>query len=134
MQIRRPTKKNVVQFVLFNFGGMLFFVVGYGIFALLYGAFDVVWWLAKIVADLVGWTANYIVQRYLAFREESKEQSNRRILKKFVGVSLLNVPLDYAIVGGLKLLGVSPFLGLWISSLFFTVWKYLWYKRWVFAK
>jgi hypothetical protein len=54
------------------------------------------------------------------------------VLKKFVPFSLFNIPIDYAIVGGLKWLGVTPFLGLWISSLFFTVWKWLWYKHWVF--
>jgi hypothetical protein len=49
-----------------------------------------------------------------------------------VPFSLFNIPIDYAIVGGLKWLGVTPFLGLWISSIFFTIWKWLWYKHWVF--
>lgn len=118
----------------FNFGGIAFFVSGYAVFALLYGVFNVHWLIAKGIADLIGWTLNYLIQRYLAFRKESKDIPQKKLLKKYIGFSLLNVLIDYALVGGLKLLGVSPFLGLWISSLFFTVWKYIWYKLWVFKK
>lgn len=131
---KKPKKESLLQFVYFNFGGIAFFVSGYAIFALLYGLLHWHWLLAKIIADVVGWTLNYIIQRYVAFRSEAKASSNKRILKRFISFSLLNVPLDYALVGGLKLLGVSPFLGLWLSSLFFTAWKYCWYKWWVFQK
>lgn len=133
-KLKKPTKQTVLQFVLFNFGGVAFFVIGYGVFAFLYGVHGWAWWTAKIVADCIGWTANYVIQRYLAFKEESKAQKEKVLLGKFLLISLANVPLDYAIVGGLRLLGVSPFMGLWLSSLFFTVWKYLWYKFWVFKK
>jgi len=131
-RIRIPSRRGVKQFVLYNIGGIAFFGVGYGLFALLYGIASWPWWVAKIFADLAGWTVNYLVQRHIAFRREAAGQRERTILGKFTAISLVNVPLDYAIVGGLKLLGVSPFIGLWLSSLFFTVWKYLWYRSWVF--
>jgi len=129
---KKPSKKSVIQFAWFNLGGVAFFVSGYGVFVVLYGIFSWRWWVAKIIADLTGWSINYLVQRFLAFREESKHHTEKKLFAKFSAISLVNVPIDYAIVGGLKLLGVTPFLGLWISSLFFTVWKYLWYKYWVF--
>lgn len=131
---KKPKKESILQFVYFNFGGIAFFVSGYAVFALLYGVFNVHWLIAKGIADLIGWTLNYLIQRYLAFRKESKDIPQKKLLKKYVSFSLLNVLIDYALVGGLKLLGVSPFFGLWISSLFFTVWKYIWYKWWVFKK
>lgn len=117
---------------MYNIGGGAFFVIGYGVFSLFYGVASWPWWLAKITGDITGWLANYLIQRWLVFRVESQTQTERRILAKFSIISVANVPLDYAIVGGLKLVGVSPFLGLWLSSLFFTVWKYVWYKHWVF--
>ncbi len=130
--VRKPSKRTVSQFLVYNLGGFAFFGVGYGVFVLLYGVFSWRWWVAKIIADLSGWTVNYLIQRFIAFRHESKHHTEKKLLARFSIISILNIPIDYAIVGGLKLLGISPFLGLWISSLFFTVWKYVWYKLWVF--
>lgn len=129
---RKPSKKSVKQFVLYNFGGVGFFVTGYLVFSLLFGLLKWEWWTAKIVADLTGWTVNYLVQRFVAFREESHAHTEKALFARFSAISLINVPLDYAIVGGLKWLGVTPFIGLFISSWFFTIWKFIWYKYWVF--
>jgi hypothetical protein len=128
------SKSGLMQFLYFNLGGVVFFVTGYLLFTLLYGLLHWYWLLAKGVADLAGWALNYLVQHYLAFPGVAREQGHKQLLKKFIPFSLLNVLIDYAIVGGLRLVGISPFLGLWISSLFFTVWKWLGYKHWVFAK
>lgn len=130
--VRKPRKQTMWQFAFYNIGGIAFFVIGYAVFVLLYGLLSWKWWLAKIIADLAGWTANYAVQRFVAFRKESQHHTEKKLLARFSAISLINVPLDYAIVGGLKFIGISPFLGLWLSSLFFTVWKFIWYKLWVF--
>lgn len=111
---------------------MSFFIVGYAVFSLLYGLFSWRWWVAKIIGDLSGWAVNYLIQRFLAFREESKGYGEKKLLIRFSAISLVNVVIDYAIVGGLKWLGISPFIGLFIAAWFFTVWKYIWYKLWVF--
>lgn len=128
----RPSKRAVRQFGYYNLGGLAFFLIGYAVFALLYGAFGWLWWLAKIIADLTGWSSNYLVQRFLAFRDESQHHGESALLGRFTFVSLVNVPIDYAIVGGLKAVGVTPFLGLAISAGFFTIWKFAWYKHYVF--
>lgn len=127
-----PSAHTIRQFAYFNLGGTAFFVIGYALFTLLYGVFGTTWWIAKIVADCIGWTINYLVQRHIAFAEESKNHTEKVLLGKFTVISVANVPIDYAIVGGLKMLGVSPFIGLFVSATFFTVWKWLWYKYWVF--
>lgn len=129
---KKPSKRTLWQFVLYNIGGMAFFATGYSIFVLLYGVFSWRWWAAKIIADLSGWAVNYLVQRFIAFRHEGKHHTEKKLFTRFSAISLINVPLDYAIVGGLKLVGVSPFIGLWISAVFFTFWKFAWYKLWVF--
>ncbi len=38
------------------------------------------------------------------------------------------------IVGGLRAIGITPYIGQFISSGFFTVWNWLWYSMWVFKK
>ena len=40
--------------------------------------------------------------------------------------------MDYAIIWGLTFIGITPYIGFFISSGFFTVWSWLWYKHWVF--
>ena len=127
-------RKTLLQFTYFNFGGLIFFVSGYLVFALVYGWLHWHWLAAKGLADLTGWWLNYLVQHYLAFADTARTAGHKQVLRRYVPFSLLNVLIDYALVGGLKWLGVSPFLGLWISSLFFTIWKWLWYKHWVFRQ
>lgn len=129
---KKPTKKGLLQFVYFNLGGVAFFVIGYLVFVLLYGLLHWYWFIAKGLADLTGWAVNYLIQHYLAFNETARQQGHKKVLKRYIPFSLFNVLIDYGIVGGLNWLGVTPFLGLWISSIFFTVWKWLWYKHWVF--
>lgn len=129
---RTPTKKGVVQFVFFNAGGVAFFVVGYASFALLYGVAHWSWLPAKIVGDSLGWSTNFAIQYFVAFKEERKGHQPHVVAGKFTFISLVNLVIDYAIVGLLKQIGVSPFIGLIIASQFFTVWKWFWYKRWVF--
>lgn len=129
---RKPSKRTLKQFVLYNVGGVGFFVAGYMVFSVLYGVLSWDWWSAKIVGDLVGWTVNYFIQRFLVFHEESRAHKEHRIFARFSAISLVNVPIDYLIVGGLKWLGVTPFIGLFVSAGFFTIWKFAWYKHWVF--
>jgi hypothetical protein len=35
-------------------------------------------------------------------------------------------------IWGLKSIGISPYVGFFISAGFFTAWNYLWYRFWVF--
>ncbi len=128
----KPSKKGVVQFVVFNAGGAAFFVVGYLTFALLYGTLHRSWLVAKIVGDALGWSVNFAIQYFIAFREDRHGRPVHIVAGKFTAISLVNLVIDYAIVWLLKLAGVSPFIGLIIASQFFTVWKWLWYKKWVF--
>lgn len=130
--MRKPSKPTLIQFFYFNVGGVVFFVVGYSLFILLYGVFGWNWIISKAISDLVGWICNYVIQYYLAFGESTKQEGHIEALSKHTAFSMINIVIDYAIVGGLKLLGVSPFIGLWVSALFFTVWKWVWYRRWVF--
>lgn len=133
-QPRRLSRKGIIQFVLFSAGGWAFFVVGYATFSLLYGVFHLPWLPAKIVGDTLGWSVNFAIQYFVAFKEERRGHKPHVVAGKFTAISLVNLVIDYAIVGVLAWIGVSPFIGLIIASQFFSVWKWLWYKYWVFRK
>lgn len=128
----RLTRPNIVQFLEYLAGGSVYFCSGYIIFAVGYSGFGWNWLQAKILADIVGWTLNYVVQRYWAFTSMSLNKHEIRTVGKYGLITLINLCLDYLIIWSLKQAGISPYIGFFISAGFFTVWNYLWYRFWVF--
>jgi putative flippase GtrA len=114
-------------------GGTLYFWVGYGVFAICYSALGWGWLWAKIAADAIGWSLNYLVQRFWAFSDQA-HLSEMQHAGRYIFIESIGFVLDYLIIWGLKAIGISPYLGFFISSAFFTVWSYLWYKYWVFPE
>jgi putative flippase GtrA len=122
----------VVQFLEYLVGGMSYFWSGYAVFALCYTGLGWGWFPAKMLADLVGWTINYFIQRYWAFKNPALNHHEATILRKYSALTILNFGLDYLIIWGLDNIGISPYIGFFVSAGFFTVWNYLWYRFWVF--
>lgn len=129
MKLDKPT---IIQFLQYWIGGNVFFFSGYASFALLYSVFHWRWWQAKLVADAIGWTLNYLVQRYWAFDKNDLKKNESRNRTRYIILSVVDTILDYAIVGGLVALGITPYIGMFVAAGFFTVWNYLWYRFWVF--
>ncbi|MDB5170447.1 MAG: hypothetical protein JWO35_141 [Candidatus Saccharibacteria bacterium] len=113
-------------------GGGVYFWSGYGIFALGYSVFHVWWLWAKIAADIIGWTLNYLVQRYYAFAGTHPGMREMDHVKRYIFIESIGFVLDYLIIAGLNRVGITPYFGFFVSAAFFTVWSYLWYKYWVF--
>jgi putative flippase GtrA len=128
----RLTRHNIVQFLEYLVGGTVYFWSGYGVFALCYSGFGWDWLPAKMLADLIGWTLNYVIQRYWAFNTPGLKRKEGAVAGKYLLLTATNFILDYLIIWGLKSVGVSPYVGFFISAGFFTVWNYFWYRFWVF--
>ena len=131
-QLSHTNQRDMRQFAAYFVAGSSYFWSGYATFALCYGWLHWRWWPAKMLADAIGWTLNYVLQRYWAFSNKQLAQHEVRTAGKYALLTAVNFCIDYAIVGGLKALGVTPYLGLFISAGFFTVWNYVWYRFWVF--
>jgi len=129
---RSINRKTTIQFLEYMVGGTTYFWSGYAVFALCYSGLGWDWLPAKMMADVVGWTLNYLIQRYWAFNSKQLAHHEGRILGRYGLISLFNLLLDYLIIAGLKAMGVSPYLGFFISAGFFTIWNYAWYRFWVF--
>ena len=114
-------------------GGSVYFWVGYGVFALSYSAFHWYWLYAKLLADAVGWSSNYIVQRFWAFSDQV-HLSEMQHAGRYLFIETIGFFMDYGIIAGLRFVGISPYWGFFISAGFFSVWSYLWYKHWVFPE
>ena len=132
LKTKRPQRKTVVQFGKYLAGGSLYFWSGYAVFAVCYSAFKWHWLPSKIAADIIGWTLNYMAQRYWAFASDRLKLSEMQHVGRYVTIEAVGFVLDYLIIAGLEAIGVTPYIGFFIAAAFFTVWSYLWYKYWVF--
>jgi putative flippase GtrA len=129
-----PKSKPFNQFIKYWIGGNFYFWSGYAVFAICYSGLRWSWLWSKVLADAVGWSLNYIVQRYWAFAGQARHLSEIQYIGRYLLIEAIGFVLDYMIIGGLNYLGVTPYIGFFISAGFFTVWSYLWYKYWVFAQ
>ncbi len=134
MRIRTTVRTRLVQFGEYMVGGALYFWVGYGVFALCYSGLKWKWLPAKIAADVVGWTLNYVVQRYWAFAKAGRKLSEIEHIARYVIIESIGFVLDYLLIAVLNHFGITPYVGFFISAGFFTVWSYFWYRYWVFPE
>jgi putative flippase GtrA len=125
--------KELKRFAKYWVGGGIYFWVGYGVFAIGYSGFHWYWLPAKILSDAIGWTSNYFAQRFWAFKDQI-HLTELQHAGRYIFIESIGFVLDYLIIGGLRLLGITPYIGFFISAAFFTVWSYLWYKYYVFPE
>lgn len=128
------THKKLEQFAKYMAGGSLYFWVGYAVFAICYSALHIYWLWAKMAADAIGWSLNYLVQRYWAFSSDHLKLSEMQHLSRYIFIESIGFVMDYAIIAGLRSIGITPYIGFFISAGFFTVWSWFWYKYWVFPE
>ena len=126
------TRQRWIQFGEYMVGGVSYFWSGYLIFAVCYSGLHWNWFPAKMLADAVGWTLNYLIQRYWAFKSPALNRDKAGTITRYGAITILNFGLDYAIIWSLNRIGISPYIGFFISAAFFTVWNYFWYRFWVF--
>ncbi len=128
----RVSRQEVIQFIEYLIGGTSYFWIGYAVFAICYSGLSWSWLPAKMLADVFGWTANYLIQRFWAFNNPRLKRHEGSTIAKYSALTAVNLGLDYLIIWGLKSIGISPYIGFFVSAGFFTVWNFIWYRLWVF--
>ncbi|MDB5165960.1 MAG: hypothetical protein JWM37_32 [Candidatus Saccharibacteria bacterium] len=119
------------RFLEYMVSGGAYFWFGYFVFFVCDQWLHLNLWWAKLLANVSGWTINYLLQRYWVFAD-GRKASEQAISGRYAVITLVDFLLDYLIVAGLQMLGLTPYIGQFVSSAFFTVWNYAWYKWWVF--
>lgn len=127
-------RKLSVQFIEYMVSGGVYFWVGYVILDYLYYALHWNLWWSTIVSNIVGWSVNFILQRFWAFNSKSLKGHQTEVTVRYIFITLVDFVLNYFILYGLKQVGVTPAIGQFVSSGFFTVWNYFWYRFWVFPE
>lgn len=126
------SSKRLIQFAEYMVGGGVYFWSGLGIFTLCFEVLHWHWFLSKALADIFGWSANYIIQRYWAFYDSRLKGQDGRVIFRYVLVNGVDLVIDYGIVAAFIYNGITPYAGFLVSAGFTTVWDYLWYRFWVF--
>lgn len=125
-------KPLLVQFMEYMVGGGVYFITGYATFVVCYSLIGWGWFWSKFTADVIGWSLNFLVQRYWAFTDPKLKDQDPIVRIKYLCLTAINFVIDYAIVGSLNHVGVTPYIGLFVAAGFFTGWNWYWYKYWVF--
>ncbi|HVO86635.1 MAG TPA: GtrA family protein [Candidatus Binatia bacterium] len=126
--------KLAAQFIKYAISGGAYFWSGYLIFFVCYSVLHWNLWWAKLSANIIGWIVNFSLQRYWAFSNPELKKHQTQVTGRYAVITLVDFVLDYLIVSGLKTLGLTPYLGQFVSAGFFGIWNFLWYRYWVFPE
>ncbi len=133
--MKKKQKKELIRFSEYMAAGGAQFWSGYAAFALFDQIFGITFWWAKSISYFLGVSVNFFLERFWVFGQKkiSKKQIETTA-SRFYSLMFVNFLIDLAIVGGLREIGISPYIGQFISAGFFTVWNYVFFKLWVFHK
>lgn len=112
--------------------GGVYFWAGYALFAVLWSGLHWSLWWATIVSNVFGWAINFILQRFWVFNNKSLKGHQTQVTGRYICITLVDFVLNYFIIYNLKKIGITPYIGQFISAGFFTIWNYIWYRFWVF--
>jgi putative flippase GtrA len=133
-KLSKNRRKLLIQFIEYMISGGAYFWVGYAIFAYLWSGLHWSLWWATITSNVIGWTVNYLLQRYWVFANKQLKGHQTQVTGRYVFITLVDFLLNYVILYSLRQVGITPYIGQFVSSAFFTVWNYLWYRFWVFPE
>lgn len=132
--MNKRKRRLIIQLLEYMISGGAYFWAGYLVFFVADRGLGWSLWWAKLSANVVGWTINFVLQRYWVFKNPHLKGHLGDVSGRYIFLSLVNFGLDYLIVAVLKSNGLTPYIGQFVSSGFFTVWNYFWYRFWVFPQ
>jgi putative flippase GtrA len=88
------SRADLIQFLQYMIGGTSYFWTGYAMFAVCYSGLGWAWFPAKMIADIVGWTVNYVIQRYWAFNNPRLAKHEGATVSRYAVLTAGNLLLD----------------------------------------
>jgi len=132
-QKAKRLRTNLYQLIAYSITGGAWFWSGYLTFAVCDQVFGLSLFWAKLIANLVGITVNFILERIWVFDRGRRNKKLTVVTERYFILTVINLFIDYLIVLGLRdYFGISPYIGQFVSAGFFYLWNYLWYRYWVF--
>ncbi len=134
LKLRKKQKREILRITEYLISGGAYFWSGYLAFFVGDQILGLNLWWAKLAANIFGWVVNYLLQRFWVFKNPALAKHKTEVTNRYIIITLADFVIDYLIVNFLKGLGISPYIGQFVSSAFFTPWNYLWYRFWVFPE
>lgn len=132
---RQFTLKNLIQFIKLQLAGNILFWGTYIGYFLLHELANWSEIAALATASIIAHAAFFIVDKRWVFHEHEGRRKTRVELMRFIIFMGINYFINLAIIAGLSLyLDISPYIGQFVSALFFTFWTFIGLKYWVFRK
>ncbi len=133
-RLSKSNRRDIKQVIQYSITGGAWFWSGYAMFAVCYSffGFDIV--VSKVISYIFGLIVNFLLERFWVFDSRDARKDLDKITFKYIVLSTINLLIDTSIVWSLNRAGVTPYIGQFVSAGFFTVWNYIWYKMWVFAR
>ncbi len=132
MSVKHSPRNRLIQFTEYMVAGGAYFWTGYAAFFVLDKGLHFNLFAATMISNLIGWSVNFVLQRYWVFKNPHMRGHMGETTGRYTVITLVDFGLNYLILLELKKVGITPYIGQFISSAFFTGWNYLWYRFWVF--
>lgn len=127
---QKAETSRIIQYLI---AGGAWFWSGYAMFAFLYSVLSLDIVPAKVASYIFGLSVNFALERIWVFGDKSSKARINNVTLRYILLSSVNLVIDSVIVWSLSEVGISPYIGQFVSAGFFTIWNYIWYKAWVFA-
>ena len=134
LHLKKKEVREIKRITEYLVSGGAFFWSGYAAFFVFDKGLHWSLWWATSISYLIGWSVNYLLQRYWVFNNPKLKKHQTEVTGRYIAVSLVNLFINYLILQSLKAIGISPYIGQFVSSGFFTVWNYVIYKYYVFSE
>lgn len=132
-RLNKKDRREVKRVTEYMVSGGAFFWSGYLAFFVFDRVLGLRLILSSSLAYLAGWIINFLLQRYWVFNNRKLAKHQLEVTGRYFLISLANLGINYVILKSLKSIGITPYIGQFVSAGFFTVWNYLWYRLWVFS-
>lgn len=129
------TLKNLIQFIKLQLAGNILFWGTYIGYFVLHELVHMSQLSALAIASIVAHAAFFVVDKKWVFHEGEGRRKTNVELTRFAIFMGLNYFINLGIITGLLyFFDISPYIGQFISAMFFTVWTFVGLKYWVFLK
>lgn len=137
MKLKQKDKKTLIrwaiEFVKLQLAGNVLFWGTYLGFFLLYDIFNIQELTSLIIASLIAHGLFFIVDRNWVFADKTGRRKSSGEIVRFIIFMGINFFINIGIIQYLSVVhDITPYIGQFISAMFFVVWNFVGLKWWVF--
>lgn len=129
------TLQNLIEFIKLQLAGNILFWGTYLGFFLLYEMANWTEVASLAIASIVAHILFFIANSEWVFDEKGKRRKSPGELTRFIMFMGLNYFINLGIIYSLShYFGITPYIGQFVSAMFFTLWTFVGLKYWVFRE